>query len=334
MIRNYIIIACAAMALSSCTTVKNTASTEAVDTKITSMTVADLQVDKEKVSKTVKWNWSPLTSVSVADKKENATGELLLEKDADVLIEPQYVVNHRGLFRGGSVTVTGYPAKYYNFRPMTKEDAEMIATANGDYVPGVPVVVESTAKFSPFAKKRKKRKASLFDGDNGFSSTSFIALTGGPTIDTRAEYNVGMNLGLMFGHYGKAWGYYVKASIVHAEYNDWNDDYIFGSKNKTTGTFTLGAIKTLGNHNNLFLGVGVGGYFTEKDVEVYEEGEYSGYYRTKYKPISRFAIPVELGWQWHNRKVNVMAGITATMPVESGYKNYLLNPFVGIGYNF
>lgn len=332
MIRNYIIIACAAMALSSCTTVKNTASTEAVDTKIASMTVADLQVDKEKVSKTVKWNWSPLTSVSVADKKENATGELLLEKDADVLIEPQYVVNHRGLFRGGSVTVTGYPAKYYNFRPMTKEDAEMIATANGDYVPGVPMVVESTAKFSPFAKKRKKRKASLFDGDNGFSSTSFIALTGGPTKETNDYFEVGFNLGLMYGHYGTKWGFYAKASIINADYKYADLEYGTGSKNKTTGTFTIGAIKTLGKHNNLFVGVGVGGYFAEKYVEI-DNGRYPEW---KWKAICKFALPVDLGWQWHSGNINAMLGITANMPVTGGsdVKNYLLNPFVGIGYNF
>ena len=63
--RNHFIIALAAMALTSCSTVSHTASTSTVDTKICNLTVADLEVNATKVAKTVDWKWSPLRSVSM-----------------------------------------------------------------------------------------------------------------------------------------------------------------------------------------------------------------------------------------------------------------------------
>lgn len=320
MIRKLFIIALAAMALTSCSTISNTAYTQGVDTKISNMTVADLKVDSIKASRTVNWNWSLFGSGSISDKKKNAEGELLIEKDADVLVEPQYVVTKRGIFRGGSLTVTGYPATYYNFRPMTQADAEMIATANGNYTPGVPVVVESTAAFSPVHKNRGNSGASLFASNEEPSCGMFIDVVGGPMVDTNDYYQVGMNLGLMFGQYWSSWGYYVKGSVITASYNGGDDE------SKTTGTFTFGAIKTLSKHNNLFVGIGVGGYLTESEDYDYDYG----YYR----PEAHFAIPVELGWQWHSGHINALVGVTGVMPAGSGNKNYLINPFVGVGYSF
>lgn len=319
MIRKLFIIALAAMALTSCSTISNTAYTQGVDTKISNMTVADLKVDSVRASRTVNWNWSLFGSGSISDKKKNAEGELLIEKDADVLVEPQYVVTKRGIFRGGSLTVTGYPATYYNFRPMTQADAEMIATANGNYTPGVPVVVESTAAFSPVHKKGRNSGASLFASHEEPSYGMFIDVVGGPTIDTNAYFDVGMNLGLMFGQYWSSWGYYMKGSVITANYNAGDDE------SKTTGTFTFGAIKTLSKHNNMFLGIGVGGYLTKSEDYNYGYG---------YRPEAHFAIPVELGWQWHSGHINALVGVTGVMPAGSGYKNYLINPFVGVGYSF
>lgn len=307
------------MALTSCTTISNTAYTGDVDTRISNMTVADLKVDTVKATKTVNWNWSLTGAGSISDKKKNAEGELLIEKNADVLVEPQYVVNKRGIFRGGSLTVTGYPATYCNFRPMTQADAEIIATANGTYTSGVPVVVESTAAFSPVRKKRPGAGSYLFADREEPSSNMFIFLVGGPMIDTNSYYDVGMNLGLMFGQYWSSWGYYVKGSVITANHIDGYDE------SKTTGTFTFGAIKTLNRHNNFFLGIGVGGYLTESE---YYDSDYG------YRPECHFAIPVEIGWQWHKGHINALVGATGVMPAGSGDKNYLINPFVGIGYTF
>lgn len=118
------------LTLSSCSTISHTCESTYVETKVVSVTVADMNVQPQRVEHTHTWKWSPFRW-SVKKETENATGELLKEQNADVLVEPQYTVTRRGLFRGGSITVSGYPATYYNFRPMTVEDATTITTLDG-----------------------------------------------------------------------------------------------------------------------------------------------------------------------------------------------------------
>ena len=128
------------LALSSCSTISHTCEATYVETKVVSVTVADMNVQSQRVEHTSSWKWSPFKRHSVSKESEKATGELLKEQQADVLVEPQYTVQRRGLFRGGSVTVSGYPATYYNFRPMTQEDATAIATLDGKLSCGGSVI--------------------------------------------------------------------------------------------------------------------------------------------------------------------------------------------------
>lgn len=128
------------LTLSSCSTISNTCESTYVDTKVVSVTVADMKVQPQRVEHTHSWKWSPFKIRSISKETENATGELLKKQNADVLVEPQYTVTKRGWFRGGSVTVSGYPATYYNFRPMTEKDATTIATLDGQMRCGGSVI--------------------------------------------------------------------------------------------------------------------------------------------------------------------------------------------------
>ncbi len=119
------------LALSSCSTISHTCESTYVETKVVSVTVAEMKVQPQRVEHTSNWNWSPFKRHSTSSEVKKSTGELLKEQQADVLVEPQYTVKRRGIFRGGSVTVSGYPATYQNFRPMTEEDATTIATLDG-----------------------------------------------------------------------------------------------------------------------------------------------------------------------------------------------------------
>lgn len=317
--RNHFIIALAAMALTSCSTVSHTASTSTVDTKICNLTVADLEVSTTKAAKTVDWKWSPLRSVSMSETKDNASGELLMEAGADVLVEPQYVVKRRGAFRGGSLTVTGYPATYRNFRSMTKADAEMIALANGTYVPGVPVIVDTNAAYSPVRRKKADTALPLFHKEE-FTGGSFVSLVGGPSLDWETYFDSGFNLGLMYGKYGRSWGYYLKLSVVSFSdqvYEYENGGYV--DDNPTTGILTVGAIKTLGRHNNIFMGIGVGGCILPVPGHTSKH---------------RFGVPAEIGWQWHSGHFNALLGLNMTTPVTGNGDKPDVSPFVGVGYNF
>lgn len=117
------------MLMCSCTSIRHTASTASVDTEIYNFTVADMDVQPVKVSKTFSWSYNPFKKVSIGVVKDNTTAQLLKETDADVLVEPQYIVEKRGFMRGGSVTVIGFPAKYSNFHKMTESEAQIVKAA-------------------------------------------------------------------------------------------------------------------------------------------------------------------------------------------------------------
>ncbi|MDO5395691.1 MAG: hypothetical protein Q4F07_06985 [Bacteroidales bacterium] len=321
--KKYLLVAATAIALTSCTTVSHTAKTEDVETHVYNLTVADMDVSKDKVSKTTSWNWTPLSTVSVEAQKEKATAELLQEKKADVLVEPQYTVKRRGLFRGGEVTVTGYPATYRNFRPMTKDDAEAIATIDGKLALAYPMI--RTSGWKPVPVKKAHRKSAVEDR----VSRSFLSLVGGPVIDPNSNFDVGPQLGLMYGHYGTRWGWYVKAMWTHASMGCENWD---GSSTETinSGTLTFGAIKTITRNFNIFAGVGISGGLSSTYGYDYE-------HRHHWEGLcQRVAIPFELGGQWVKGHFSLSAGMTVPY---FGYcsdmsSTYNLNPFVGIGYTF
>lgn len=112
-----------ALLMCSCSSVRHTSSAYGVDTKIVNFTVADVEIGKEKIQKTYRWNYNPFRPVSIAIIKSNITAQMLQENNADVLVEPQYIIEKRGWLRGGSVTVIGFPAKYKNFHPKTETEA-------------------------------------------------------------------------------------------------------------------------------------------------------------------------------------------------------------------
>lgn len=297
-------------ALSSCSTISHTAKSIGVDTDIYNLTVADMDVAKEKVSKTAEWKWSPLSSVSLGEQKKTAEAQLLKDANADVLVEPRYEVTRRGFMRGGTVTVTGYPATYRNFRPMTQKDAEVIATTDGRI--GLSCYpIQTTAK-----KKRKKQSkiAPMFGAKNEFAGRSFAALIGGPVFDTNDNFNTSMQLGAMYGHTGKSWGWYIKAVWQRI---DGHDNTVNG------GILTAGAIKNIGHHFGVFMGTGA----STGCIEDYDG--WNGYYDLTHC----FAVPLDLGFQYAASKFTVLAGITGQLTTNTD-KTVHLSPFVGIGYCF
>lgn len=327
MTRKILAAGIAALALSSCSTITHTSQTAAVDTQVYNLTVADMKVAAKKDSVTVDWKWNPLSTISLSAQKETATHTLLGKSDADVLVEPEYIVKRRGLFRGGSVTVTGYPATYSNFRAMTAEDAEKIATVNGDNNIVVVNPILSTTAGKVVKKKKpapvlplRKREAVHYQ---------FVNVLGGAVIDVNGTIDVGYHFGAMYGSYGKSWGWYGKVVLNSAELYQYEPDSDSDYKRKWSPSITLGAIKTLGSGFSTFFGIGAGGYFVEDEKEYYT----GGYWDTHYEEVTKFSIPVEIGFMKRFNSVNVMLGATYATPV-AGIGSGNINPFVGVGYSF
>lgn len=318
------------LTLSSCSTITHTQQVATVNTKVYSLTVADLDV-KQKAETTVEFKWNPLSTISLTAQKETAAATLLNEADADVLVEPRYEVKRRGLFRGGSVTVSGYPAKYSNFRTMTEADAKKIAAINGSTLTRQSTVAPVGPKTSTSTGGMQKKTEEIFSEQT--PHTNFISIFGGYTkIFGNQGVESGSNYGLMYGNYGKEWGWYGKLSLATAKCTS-EEYYIYGgysfdTKNKTTPSITFGAIKTLGKHWNLMFGAGVGGYFcTECD-----------YSYDRYTDQAKFSIPVDFFLQYHVKGFNAIIGANYATPCGTSdydlYGDGNINAFIGIGLNF
>lgn len=116
--------------MASCSSVRHTATSVPVDTRVVSFAVADINIKPQKISQTTSWSYNPFKKVSIETIKDNTTARMLQDANADVLIEPEYIIERRGLLRGGSVTVIGFPATYSNFHNMTPAEAELLKTLN------------------------------------------------------------------------------------------------------------------------------------------------------------------------------------------------------------
>lgn len=323
MTRKILAAGIAALALSSCSTITHTSQTAAVDTQVYNLTVADMKVAAKKDSVTVDWKWNPLSTISLSAQKETATHTLLGKSDADVLVEPEYIVKRRGLFRGGSVTVTGYPATYSNFRAMTAEDAEKIATINGDN--NIVVVNPVLSTTAGKVVKKKKPAPVLPLRKREAVRHQFVNVLGGAVIDVNGTIDVGYHFGAMYGSYGKSWGWYGKVVLNNTElYEEEN-----GSEWKCSPSGTIGVIKTIGSGFSTFFGIGAGGYFVEDEEEYYN----GRYWVTREKEVTKFSIPVEIGFMKRFNSINVMLGATYATPV-AGVGSGNINPFLGVGYSF
>lgn len=115
----FVILTVSAFAMTSCSTVYKTASTRNIEPTIAAVTLSDLDVSDKKIAYTL----TPTGKVRRGGLKNcinTAISEALALNGGDVLIETQRatVIRGRGIIgKIKSVTVTGYPAKYKNFRP-------------------------------------------------------------------------------------------------------------------------------------------------------------------------------------------------------------------------
>ncbi len=120
-------IAGVVLTLSSCTTLTRTASTTNVQTGVHQYpTVADLDI-KDKVENTLEWNFRPfhIGEPSLTLAKGNLIAETLKKHDADILLEPQFIFT-KSSFGIRRLVVTGFPAKFKDFRKATDQDLKAL----------------------------------------------------------------------------------------------------------------------------------------------------------------------------------------------------------------
>ena len=108
----------------SCSSVTNTARTESVPYAMYNATVADLDVSAERITYTIQPS-KAIRKAGVGNCKAACIQEALKANgNADLLVEPHFVIaKKRSLFgeKITSVTVSGRPAKYKNFRSLSDD---------------------------------------------------------------------------------------------------------------------------------------------------------------------------------------------------------------------
>lgn len=128
--------------------VQQTATTVDIDAKVVQVpTVADLDVQPQRVAGTQTWRWKffNLDQLSIGQRKQNLIYDMVNEAKADVLVEPQVRFTKK-LFGERTLTISGYPATYKNFRKPSEEDLKAIRAANG--TPEKVVVVGDSAQYN------------------------------------------------------------------------------------------------------------------------------------------------------------------------------------------
>jgi hypothetical protein len=95
---------------------------------------AELDVNPSKVTASAEAKY-------VDDAKQRAMFEALKSSNSDVLVEPKFDIVTSG--SSSNVTVTGYPAKYKNFKSMKFTDAELMSYSTANKVESNKVVTSN-----------------------------------------------------------------------------------------------------------------------------------------------------------------------------------------------
>lgn len=253
----------AVVLLSSCITTTKTARTAATSSSIKNATVADLRVADHRISYTM----SPSKAIQragLSNVKQAVIQEALTSNgNADVMVEPEFVIEKEKLLFGSrinSITVTGRPAYYENFRTLPdsvwhkpgfygQPDVVYVCSCNGDDCDGIGSKHGGIAGL--LGKRSNKNSNKLEIEDTGWRRSGmgvYLTFMGG-----YEKWNVGS---------GHSIGSYTLGDLEdHGSY--------FG------GMLTVGYNVT----PHLFLGVGAGAFWSERknmcNVPIYGNVRYN-----------------------------------------------------------
>ncbi len=116
----------ATLALTSCSSMHYTATTENVDTELYNRSSADLKVSDQRVTFTYTPTKADRRGGDKSVKAAAVAALLAAHGNADVLVAPEYVIKRGSQRKIKSVTVSGHPASYVNIHKTTKDEAETL----------------------------------------------------------------------------------------------------------------------------------------------------------------------------------------------------------------
>lgn len=115
-------------------------------------TTADLDVSSNRMTYSETFNTTSLDEI-VNYAKPKALSNALIKNNADVIVCVTYDVNIDQKANATTITVTGYPATYVNFRQATAADTMLLLTTP---VYNETTGVDSKASYVPYKVTKKK----------------------------------------------------------------------------------------------------------------------------------------------------------------------------------
>lgn len=115
------------LSLASCAAFRSSTATVAqVETNVKQFpTIVDLDIQQQRITKTVSWNWLSLEKYNLSMRKKNLMADVIEESNADILVSPQFKYV-KVPFGRRTLTVTGYPATFKSFRKATEKDLDLL----------------------------------------------------------------------------------------------------------------------------------------------------------------------------------------------------------------
>lgn len=309
------------MLLSGCDTLQKTATTANISIQAHNATVADL-----KVGERISYTMTPSDEVrrgGEANVKQVAEAEALEKKggNADLLVNPLYVISKkRGLFSSKitSITVSGRPAFYTNFRPLPdsvfSNPVYRGIKANRKYSVGKPATKDATPTVAGNKRTLRKKGFSMqFELTPGATFTEArdeshydkylsTGLLLNPTYNLNSRWAVGIGFGFnsCLGSDGERWSVPLYLQARHyfsPTVKSWFADVRLGANISCYEETPSGAN----------VGVGIGYSFKYFELaarynyrgSIYTEGYYDGYWdEWRYPPSSRYGHQVSLALAW------------------------------------
>lgn len=210
-----IVLIIAGLNLTACTTLrKSTSSTASIEPDVFQYpTVVDLEVGN-KIEKTETWNFNPFDKQKLKDREGNLIADMVKSENADVLLEAQSTYT-KVPFGERTLTVSGYPAKYKDFRNATEEDIKAFKKLNGTDCENNNVVSQASAseKLQIQARTPKKkitntgkefvvRAGYALNGGLGTGLVGNMGYTAGCELNSYMKYNLYWNIGIDFSSKG------------------------------------------------------------------------------------------------------------------------------------
>lgn len=173
-----IVLIIAGLNLTACTTLrKSTSSTASIEPDVFQYpTVVDLEVG-DKIEKTETWYFNPFDKQKLKDREGNLIADMVKSEKADVLLEAQSTYT-KVPFGERTLTVSGYPAKYKDFRNATEEDIKAFKKLNGTDCENHNVVSQASASEKLQIQTRTPKKKITNTGRE-FVVKAGYALNGG-----------------------------------------------------------------------------------------------------------------------------------------------------------